>query len=359
MNCRSTKLWLLQAETLKQTAWPSEVAEHVVACAQCSKVARKMRKLENKWRDELPIAQETEAAKQDFLKKLRQRKTPLDPATVPALKPASVPEMEVETLPADEPRPTPINAPRKKKKAKRLRAWQPLRWAAVAAMILISISVLAYLLIAPGESVAATSVVDRLIDLNLQMTNADAKDRKRLLEEHQENLLNDLNKARLTEEEQQFARELLDNCFYLAENDDPIEEANLITDLADKIKSREELASKKGNDKEKDKCNFQHKKVMQMGYNQIIDRISQFKTPEGMKKPGYDSFMKYDPMKQAQLQKMLEHERDRDRPDLRKTLESMRKKGPAMIGFGPGHGPGFGGPGKGGPFGPPFGGKRK
>jgi hypothetical protein len=296
----------------------------------------------------MPIAQETQAAKGEFLKKLRQRKTPLDAA---AVGPVSAPEMDVVTLPFDEPRPTPKK--KKKKKAMGPPYWQPIRWAAVAAMMLISVGVIAYLLIAPGESRAGTGVVDRLIDLNLQMTNADAKDRKRLLDEQEEYLLGDLQKSRLSDEEQQFARELLENCYYLAENDDPIEEANLITDLADKIKSREDVASKKGNENEKSKCSFQHKKVMQVGYHQIIDRISQFKTPEGAKKPGYASFMKLDPAKQKQLQKMLErdHERDREHPDLRKALDSMRKRGPSV-----GPGPGFG---KGGPFGPMFGGKKK
>ena len=95
MNCRAVKLWLLQAETLKATAWPSDIAEHVVACAACAKVAQKIRKLENKWRDELPVVAETQTAKAAFLRKLRQPKE--------ALEPVSVEEIDVLPMPAPEP----------------------------------------------------------------------------------------------------------------------------------------------------------------------------------------------------------------------------------------------------------------
>jgi hypothetical protein len=342
MNCRAVKLWLLQAETLKATAWPSDITEHVVTCGSCSKVARKIRKLENKWRDELPVVVETQSAKAAFLKQLRQRQKPLEPISVE----------EIDILPM----PAPAALPTKKKKRARPRSWQPLPWVAVAAVVLVSIGIFSYFTLAPGESRAASvDVLDRLIDLNLQISNANAKERQRLLEEHQALLRQDLTKAKLTDEEEQFAHELLENCTYLAENDDPIEEANLITDLADKIKSREEVAIKTGNARVKDQCSFQHQKVMQMGYHQIIERISQFKTPEGAKRPGYESFMKYDPMKQQQLHKMIEvgHGANRFQTELRKTLDSMRKKSPANH-----RGPGFGGPGFGGPGfgGPGFGG---
>jgi hypothetical protein len=338
MNCRAVKLWLLQAETLKATAWPDKIGEHVASCRTCSKVARKIRKLENKWRDELPVAAETQSAKANFLKKLRQHEEPLEPVSVE----------EIDVLP--------MPAPSKKKKRTRRRFW-PLPWAAAAAVMLMCLSVVIYLLFAPGESHASSDVVDRLIDLNLQISNADTKDRQRLLEEHEKLLRQDLSKAKLSDEEAQFAQELLDNCHYLAENDDPIEEVNLITDLADRIKSREEFAVKTGNARVKDQCSFQHQKVMQMGYHQIINRISQFKTPEGAKKPGYESFMKYDPLKQQQLHKMLDNGANRFQADVRKALDSMRKKGP-NIGRGPGFGghPGFNAGGQKGGFGGPKGG---
>jgi hypothetical protein len=322
MNCQPVRIWLLQADTLKPGAWPTEVGDHVAQCASCKKLARKVRKLEHKWRDEQPVAEEIESSKAAFLKKLRKRQKATNPATVP-----------VEREELDSPRETKT----KPDKDSRLVVLQFVRWGvgavSAAAVILVCITALAWLLFSPSETYASTDVVDRLLDLNLQISNAEGKARKRLYDENEKSIVQDLQRARLNEDEREFAEELLENCRFLAENDDPVEEVNRINDIADRIKSREDVASKKGDEKEKEKCKFQLKKMMNMGYNPIIDRISEFKTPEGMKKPGYQAWMKYDPGQQKTLQKLLEQSRDRDRdmfgrPDMRKTLDSMRMPPP-------------------------------
>jgi hypothetical protein len=310
MNCQAAKTFLLQAESLEATAWPSALREHVSACAKCARLAWKIRRLEDSWRDQAPPA-EAETSKAAFLKKLGKRHAAKPAKNVPATEPA-------------------------------LRTWRPLRWLGAAAMtaaamILIAIGGVGYLLFAPGETRASSDVVDRLIDLNVEMSNADAKERQRLLSEHEGRLRNDLVGAKLTEEERQFAEELLESARELAENDDPIEDAGRITDLADQLKVREETAKKTGNDKEVERCKQHWEKVMKGGYNPIMDRIIQFKTPEGMKKPGFDNFKKYDPSKQQQLQKAAEIGAERFRQDARKTIESMRKKGGGKGPFGGGH----------------------
>jgi len=97
----------------------------------------------------------------------------------------------------DQPKPeTRAKTSRRQKRAKAvktpIRRSNPYRWFAVAAVLFVGIILTALLL--PSKTQASSDIVERLIDWNLEMTSADAKERKRLLDENEANFKKDCNK---------------------------------------------------------------------------------------------------------------------------------------------------------------------
>lgn len=303
MKCESAQDWLLQCDEIRPKSWPREVRHHVKACTACYQFAKSIKKLENAWRNQ-PLPSDAKKPGIKFLKKIaRLEETPQPTKPTPSKQ-----------------KPTPF--------------WvRPARWlSAAAAVLIVGVGVFGYLLLTPGRTQAnASDVVDRLIDWNLEMANSSPAERKRLLTEKIERFRSELEKARLSTEERAIADDLLQNALLLANEDDdedPIEEAGRINEITDKLTVQAEEAKKKGNTKEFDRCNFLIHKMVDRGINPILDRIKEYKAPEGQKKPGFHSFMKYDAEKQQQLHEMLKRGPGPGWPrhDLRKTLDSMRHK---------------------------------
>lgn len=254
MKCQSLRNWVLQCESMQVRTWPKKLVRHVKRCRPCRHFARSVLRLEDRWKHQ-PLPKAANKPSAAFLKQIVELENP--------------PVKEKETS----------EKPRKRKRVPL--AFRPLRWVgAAAAMLLIAIGGIVIMLMSPGPGRASSDVVERLIVWNLEMSNADAKERKRLLDEHDPKFSAELAKAELTEDDRELAEGLLENGRYLASSDDPDEEFEIISHLGAELKDRYERAEKKGNDRERERCANFYARFIAHDMNPLFERIKTMKPPE-------------------------------------------------------------------------------
>jgi len=245
MDCKYVYNWLLQVEALQPKDWPRDVTRHLKRCAVCAHLARGLNAIEEAWRDQ-PTPTESKKAKARFLTKLREMNVPQAPAATPS--------------------------PWKK----------PLPWIAAAAALMIGANVFVWLAIWPRQQgdkkvdVVQTDVIDRLIDWNLELTNAKPGDRKRLFADSEPVLRKDFKKARLvlSDEEWEDGEELLKTGAKLAENDNPYEHWEMIGELATKLEKRREDAKDDGY---AEKYENRFRKIYERGFDPLDAHIKTLK----------------------------------------------------------------------------------
>jgi hypothetical protein len=279
--------------------WPHDLAEHVQSCAECSQLARDLRQLEDDWRH-LPIPPEAEQAKAAFVQRL------------PALRATVAP-------------------PRRRR-----RHAPAVRWA-IAAMLLTVIAPFLYMIVSPGTASASPDIVDDLIAWNLALTSAEPGARQRLLAEREAGFLDNLQKAKLPKGERELAEKLLENGRWMAANNDPLEEATRLSDIADKLVGRIDMVAKRGDVQETERSVTSYWKVRDEGVHNCIERASQKGWEPEKKQKGFEEIQRHDQWQREQFEKMME----RARPDMKKIFESMKNKGRPPFPF---HGPGGPGP---------------
>jgi hypothetical protein len=309
------------------------VVKHLRVCPACYQFAKSVKRLEKAWRN-LPLPEECDTAKANFLAKLDEMERPQK----------SKPKRERR------PRQTPSRRP----------AWG-MRGLAIAASIFIGVIAVGFLL--PGRSNASTDVVDRLVDWNMRLANAEPKERKELLAEY-ESFRTDLRTAKtvLAPEDYQLADYLLDTGRKLASTDDPFVEADAITGIANKLFSHAEIAVAKGNETETERCGARYGRFNSYAVKPMWEKRFQFKGPE-MKggfdkdkggfdkdKGGFDKDKGPKGFDKAKYDEILKRSPEFSNPGLHSKFDGLGKKGgPGMgpgPGFGPGPGPGFGPKGK-------------
>jgi hypothetical protein len=357
MKCKSVQHWLLQVQSLHVKDWPRNMNRHLKRCAGCARIARLLFKVEEAWRNQ-PVPAECAKAKAVFLAKLPSLEdsepatTTVDPAkrqTGESWRTPRVPAECGNVLAAFVEKPTGFEKPgmsakkgkavKRQKPAKPAQAkpmvqpWRPMRWIAVAAMLFIGVIVVGLLL--PGPSQASGSdVVDRLVEWNLEMANAGAKERQHLLEEHEAKLKSDLHDAQLSPEERELADELFEYGRRLAITDDPVTEAEVVAGIAAKLLSRAAVAVEQGNEKETECCGRRYGRFNEYAVKPMWIRIAQIKMPEnkngfdkgGADKGGLKGF-EFLMNQKKQFDKLKERAPEYSHPDLHKRFESFGKKG--------------------------------
>jgi hypothetical protein len=116
-------------------------------------------------------------------------------------------------------------------------SWRVTRTRGIAAALLfLAASVALFLVWHAPEAHATSDVVQRLIDWNLDLTQARSPDdRNRIYDEQAANLKTTLASAELPAEDRKLAQTLLDNSAWLATNVDPAAEADRFDAIAEKL----------------------------------------------------------------------------------------------------------------------------
>lgn len=277
MECESIQTWLFRADTMQPECWPTDLADHVQGCPECSKLARELRRLEDDWRAQ-PLPAEAEQARIAFLRQLPELRESLKPS--------------------------------------RRQLHRNLRWLAAAA-ILLAVGPFAYLMInRPTEAVASSEIVDKLIDLNIALASAAPADRKRIYAEREGDLRTSLQSARLRKEDRAIADKCLENGQWIAEHNDPVAEADHLSAIADMLVGRVSAESRRGDLKETER-NYDR-------YNKIWERVNSVPKNqwEPEKKKGFEQqWQKHDNYQREQFQLM----HDRAQPEMKKFFESLKK----------------------------------
>jgi hypothetical protein len=179
-------------------------------------------------------------------------------------------------------------------------------------------------------------IIDRLIELNMEMAGADSKTRKKLFDDKEESLRQDLQDARLPPDDQAMAEKLFEVSRRMAANAEIGLQVQAITDVADKLLLRAEAAEKNGKKKESDRAAIGYSMFVEKAMNPFFDKLKtmQAKVPPDVKKGGGGFDM-------AKFQKQFDFNRQRapqfNRPEMHNRFDAQAKKGfgwPPMKGGG-------------------------
>jgi hypothetical protein len=274
MACRQAQDWLLQAETpAALSTAPPEVDEHVRACPECRRLLQKLVRLEEDWRA-LLLPPEIEAAQRRLLKKA---------AVVP-------------------PRPLPRPAV-----FRRLGAW------AAAAAILIAAGLGIWFAVKPNPP-PPSNVIDQLIAWNLDLSQVrDKIERQRLFQARLDVIKTEVQSSPLGDEEKQLADKLLDTAAWLTENDDPLDEADRFSDLADEMVERLQAAPKA----DASHLAKRYTDMARTGINANMERLPKVPADRALK---LEKLIQHEQMRAEQLSAAMKHASAAARPELRNAL---------------------------------------
>ena len=204
MNCEEAQERMLLADDpAALAAGEGEVAAHVAGCAVCGAFVAKLTRLEGAV-EALPTPGDSGRAKEAVLERLRLEERPVRRLF---LRPA---------------------------------------WArAVAAVLVVGVGVGLLVYMNRPVPQAEPQVVDRLLDWDLALADAEApQERQDLYVSQAASLTNAVQRAPLNEEDRRFATTLLENGEWLSRHHDPVERTEKFCDLADLLVGRLDKAAR-------------------------------------------------------------------------------------------------------------------
>ena len=278
MTCSETRDRLLQTATPEEL--PPTAGEHLLACDDCRRLAADVERLERTWRD-LPLPASADTVREAFLQGL-----------------------------ADRPMPAP-------KPARRLIL--P-RWA-VAAAVLLTAGMAGWLVLPSGEARASADVLDRLIDWNLDLADADLPDRARLGERAAAFDLGHVPAA-----DRDLAEALLQNGTWLAANDDPLGVAERFDMVADHLLARIQKAADAGERKRSDRLSRQYRRVLERGIAPNVRRALASPALDFEHQRQVERVILSDEGRLEKLAALLDRAPDASRKEIRKALEVSKKR---------------------------------
>ncbi len=281
MNCRETEDWLLHAERPLRLG-TDELREHVEACPGCRGFARRLDRLERAY-CAAPLPASAHRARLAFL----QRHVAMPRR--PFLRRAA-------------------------------------RWA-VAALLLLAVGLGTWAVLAPSKANAG-DLVERLVDWNLELTEAPSpEERQRIFAERDGTLRDELKRARLPAEERALAESLLDVASQIAQTEAPLEDAEHFDKIADQLFAR--IESPAGADRGPQRARMArcYERVLERGVDANLERVRVGKKKMGAPQKGkMDWIMKRDRDRGEKLERMVERDPGAAGPEMRKALDKWHKR---------------------------------
>ena len=142
-----------------------------------------------------------------------------------------------------------------------------------AALLALAACLALFFFLQPPEAQATPDLVVRLIDWNLDLTQARSRDeRSRIFEERAGNLKSTLAQTELTPEDRALAESLFDASSQLTRNVDPMAEADLFNDIADKLVARIDAATQANDEKRTVQLADTYGRLKELGVDANLDR---------------------------------------------------------------------------------------
>jgi hypothetical protein len=289
MNCQHAQDWLLQADHPRQLEEaPADVSGHVRTCADCQRLADRLERLEERWREE-PVPASAERVRDDFLLRLPSGAAP---ATLPLR------QRRFLTRP---------------------------RWL-LAATVLLALLAGSWLLMPAPQVRANSDLVDRLLDWNEQISEAQTPaERARLHAEQVEQLKADLQKPGLSEGDRALAEKLLETADWLTKHTDPVEEAERFNALADQVLDRLHAATRRGDEKAMERMARHYRRIAEHGIEGNLERAHSAPAPDPERNKRLERLLQRDAQRLKNLDAILEQMPDASRKEIRKALHQQKR----------------------------------
>jgi uncharacterized repeat protein (TIGR01451 family) len=299
MDCPQAREWLLQADdTRPERCASAEVAEHLQNCVACRSFAAELTQLEQDWRN-LPLPAAAETARQEFVAGLPQA------SSTAGLNPAA----------------------RQSSRA--------VRWA-VAALVLIGVGVAVWSLYPTPQAVAAPVLIEKLIDWNLELAQAEsAAERERIYARQEATFTKAIRKSNLSKEDRKLAGLLMESGISLAQASDPMGQAEVLSEVDDQLVERLQTAAQGRNQEAVDRFAKLHGKVSKRGVEARMAKLHESSALDFEHERRLEKIVLRDSKRMQTLIDLLERNPDISRKEIRQELNlpSKSPKGPAGLHF--------------------------
>jgi hypothetical protein len=291
MNCRQAQDWLLESEDARPKSCASPaMAAHLERCEECRRLAAQLAELEAVWRD-LPAPAASDRAKAAFLQRL--------------------PDLTAASRLAE-------RFGRATDRPFTRRRW--LQQGAAAAAAVLAAGTGAWLLLSGREAEADDDLMDRLLDWNLQLAEAQSPDERQRLFAEAEQLRTAITAARLAPEHSALAESFLDNGTWLVSHQDPVFAADRFDGLAERLLDLARTADEKGNHKRMKRLLQQYNRVLEAGVNPNIESADASGTLDFEHQKRLEKLTIADSRRLRQLTALLDRAPDASRAEIRRAL---------------------------------------
>jgi hypothetical protein len=286
MNCEQARDWLLHSEDPRPEACPSaEVAGHLAGCDACRSFAARLTAVEQAWRDQ-PAPAEAERARVAFLNRL----------------------------------PTPVRSAKPQAAAGGL-----LRWA-TAALLMLAVGAVVWTLAPTPTAHASSPLIEQLVDWNLSLAQApDQTERARIFADKETQLKQASQNAKLTPEERELVGLLLETGSKLATDADPVDSAEQLSNVADKLVERLTVAAKGKDRTAVDRYAQLQAKVSERGVSTQLVRAEETGVLNFEKERRIEKLVLRDSKRMNTLVDLLEVNPDLSRKDIRQAFNIPAK----------------------------------
>ena len=201
-----------------------------------------------------------------------------------------------------------------------------MRWL-VAASVLLAVGVGGSLLIStPRKAAASTDLVERLVDWNLDLTQApSAADRSRIYSGQASALRAAVQKATLPEDDRELAESLLATAPWLTEHDDPLAEADRFNDMADKLMKRMSRATRGGDNRRAARYARLYRQVADRGIEAKVDTLRKSGSLNFEQQRRVERIILHDADRMNAVLALLEQAPDSTRKEIKQSLGITRK----------------------------------
>ena len=256
------------------------LAAHLLACGTCARLAADLAQIEDAWRA-IPLPVEAIRGREAFLARLSRLEPPI--------------------------------------RRRPLRRWL------VAASILIGLGLWGGILASGRRAVAASDVMERLVDWNLRLADVETPaERGRIYADHAPALASEVERAGLPAGDRELADALLENAPRMALQADPLADADRFDDLADRLLRRMDHAASGDDPRRLERYARLYHRVSTFGIGSKFDLLEESDVLDFGRKHRLERLILRDAVRMDALLALLEKAPDSSRREIKKALGISR-----------------------------------
>ena len=336
MNCEEVQTLLLQSEMnqapdgvfvrFSGEAAPQvaeHVAEHVAHCASCNQLARKLRRLEKAVRS-LPEPPDSADARLRFAAQLENLEINAVNGDVDGEVTEDNTGDDVDLIPSS----LRISARHRRTARKSHVLWRiadSRLTAAALLMLVLGGSIWAYRF-RQQQVLASAQTIDKLVVWNLRLTQSDSPaERRKLYAISAESVKQQTGQASLSSNDRKNAEALLQNGAFLADNQDPLAEADHFSEVADLLVTKMDSAADKAPEV-MEQLSQTYYSVINQGIQKNLDRAEASGVNTDATQKQLEKIDQHNIVLMSKVEALLEKSPAISRPQLRQALDLHKRK---------------------------------